>query len=126
MNTATFDSPNFFAPLKGSLQGSLQGLLRWLMPATAVAQSRTPAFAQSLSQVRPEGLPVSSVLRNNRFKLQSPRTRTAHPVRKPLRIVRVVEAGNSPALVGRMVMSGRLVDVCNELDRMTAQTSTRH
>ena len=118
MNTAIFDTPNLFAPL--------QGLLRWLMPTSANPQGRTPAFAQSLSQVRPESFPVSSVLRNNRFKLQSPRTRTAHPVRKPLRIVRVVEAGNSPALVGRMVMSGRMVDVCDELDRLTAQTSTRH
>jgi hypothetical protein len=118
MNTAIFDTPNLFAPL--------QGLLRWLMPTSAIGQGRTPAFAQALSQVRPEGMPVSSVLRNNRFKLQSPRTRTAHPVRKPLRIVRVVEAGNSPALVGRMVMSGRLGDVCDELDRLTAHTSTRH
>jgi hypothetical protein len=122
MNTAIFDTPNFFAPL----QGSLQGLLRWLMPASAIAQGRTPAFSQALARVQPEGVPVSSVLRNNRFKLQSPRTRTAHPVRKPLRIVRVVEAGNSPALVGRMVMSGRMGDVCDELDRLRAQTSTRH
>ena len=118
MNTAIFDTPNLLAPL--------QGLLRWLMPTSAIAQSRTPTFAQKLSQVQPEGLLVSSVLRNNRFKLQSPRSRTAHPVRKPLRIVRVVEAGNSPALVGRMVMSGRMGDVCDELDRLTAHTSTRH
>ena len=118
MNTAIFDTPNLFAPL--------QGLLRWLMPASAIAQDITPAFAKAMSQVKPKAMPMSSVLRNNRFKLQSPRTRTTHPVRKPLRIVRVVEAGNSSALVGRMVMSGRMVDVCDELDRLTAHTSTRH
>jgi hypothetical protein len=37
---------------------------------------------------------------------------------KPLRIVRVMEAGQSSASVGRMVISGRMKDVCAELDRL--------
>lgn len=122
MNTAIFDTPSLFAPL--------QGLLRWLLPATPSARTVTPAYACAYSTgyavARPASLPASSVLRNNRFKLQSPRTRAAKPVRKPLRIVRLVEADNAPAHVGRMVMSGRMADVCAELDRMTACESTRH
>jgi len=38
--------------------------------------------------------------------------------RLPLRVVRVMEAGQASALAGRILMSGRMADVCAELDRM--------
>ncbi len=38
----------------------------------------------------------------------------------PLRIVRVIERGHSRGNVGRMVISGRMADVCAELDRLAA------
>lgn len=38
---------------------------------------------------------------------------------KPLRVVRIAEDGaNSPYGAGRMVMSGRMADICAELDRL--------
>ena len=39
---------------------------------------------------------------------------------KPLRVVRVVEPTAPRAIAGRMVISGRLADVCAELDRLVA------
>ena len=39
---------------------------------------------------------------------------------RPLRVVRVVERGQSRSDVGRMVISGRMADVCAELDRLAA------
>jgi len=51
------------------------------------------------------------------------------PVRQPpvrpqrpqvLRVVRVVEPSAPRAIAGRMVISGRLADVCAELDRLAA------
>lgn len=39
---------------------------------------------------------------------------------RPLRVVRVLDAGRRPAEAGRMVISGRLADVCAELDRLAA------
>jgi hypothetical protein len=39
-------------------------------------------------------------------------------VRKPLRVVRVLEACPAPSGAGRMVISGRMADVCAELDRL--------
>jgi len=46
--------------------------------------------------------------------------------RRPLRIVRVMEAGQAHTQVGRMVISGRLADVCAELDRLVAcETASR-
>jgi hypothetical protein len=38
----------------------------------------------------------------------------------PLRIVRVIERGQSRTHVDRMVISGRMADVCAELDRLAA------
>ena len=39
---------------------------------------------------------------------------------KPLRVLRVVEPSAPRAVAGRMVISGRLADVCAELDRLAA------
>ena len=43
----------------------------------------------------------------------------------PLRVVRVIEANQPSANVGRMVVSGRMADVCAELDRLAACEETR-
>ena len=38
---------------------------------------------------------------------------------KPLRVVRIAEDGaNSSYSAGRMIMSGRMADICAELDRL--------
>jgi hypothetical protein len=39
---------------------------------------------------------------------------------KALRVVRVVEPSAARAMAGRMVISGRMADVCAELDRLAA------
>ena len=40
----------------------------------------------------------------------------------PLRVCRLLETGQGPEHAGRMVISGRLADVCAELDRLAAVT----
>jgi hypothetical protein len=40
--------------------------------------------------------------------------------RKPLRVVRVLEPSAPRSTAGRMVISGRLADVCAELERLAA------
>ena len=40
-----------------------------------------------------------------------------------LKVVREFDAGISPSCAGRMVISGRMADVCAELDRMTQKES---
>lgn len=37
---------------------------------------------------------------------------------KPVRVIRLSEAGCPPDVAGRMVISGRMADVCAELDRL--------
>ncbi len=48
------------------------------------------------------------------------------PMQRPLRVVRVMEAGQPRSQVGRMVISGRMADVCAELDRLAACEAARH
>lgn len=44
---------------------------------------------------------------------------------RPLRVLRVVDAGHASTTAGRMVISGRMADVCAELDRLAAlETAT--
>jgi len=39
---------------------------------------------------------------------------------KPLRVLRIIDAGHAPAGAGRMLISGRMADVCAELERLAA------
>ena len=41
-------------------------------------------------------------------------------------MVRVLETGQAPAQVGRMLISGRMADVCAELDRLVAHEAALH
>ena len=45
---------------------------------------------------------------------------SAERPRRPLRVVRVVDGSFAPTRAGRMFMSGRMADVCAELDRLAA------
>jgi hypothetical protein len=53
---------------------------------------------------------------------QAARTATT----RRLKIVREFEAGVSPSCAGRMVISGRMADVCAELDRMAQKETSFH
>ena len=99
----------FFLPL-AQLSAPLQALAAWFSPrprpvrgttvrASAVRQPTRPLVAQRLPGQGPVVL--------------------AAP--KPLRVTRVVDASAPRAVAGRMVISGRLADVCAELDRLAAQ-----
>lgn len=43
-----------------------------------------------------------------------------------VRVIQVREPGQARASVGRMVMSGRMADVCAELDRLVAREAALH
>jgi hypothetical protein len=40
--------------------------------------------------------------------------------------VRILETGQAPAQAGRMAISGRMADVCAELDRLVAREAALH
>lgn len=44
---------------------------------------------------------------------------------RALRVMRIAEQGDAPSCAGRMVISGRMADVCAELDRLVALESQK-
>ena len=44
----------------------------------------------------------------------------------PLRVLRVVEKGQPRSCTGRLVISGRMADVCAELDRLVEREARLH
>ena len=102
-----------------SLFAPLQGLISWFIPATpqlhvkATRQGFRPAALPPARQAAP--LPGHELRPAGRSCAQ-----------RPLRVLRVVEANHAPASAGRMVISGRMADVCAELDRLAALEATRH
>ena len=51
------------------------------------------------------------------------RATRANQIRRPLRVVRVVDADQAHSNMGRIVISGCMADVCAELDRMVQKES---
>ena len=98
----------FFLPL-AHVFAPLQALAAWFSAGTAPArgaETRTPAPRQPSRQAPAGRLPGQGPV-----KL---------PTARPLRVMRVVEPSAPGAAAGRMVISGRLADVCAELDRLAA------
>lgn len=85
-----------------ALWSPLHKLLRRLSAATPQRAATGTPTALSCNNA------AAAVVRNNR------------PAQRPLRVLRVMEAGQPRSQVGRMVISGRMADVCAELDRLAA------
>lgn len=81
----------------GQLLAAFQALAAWLAPRPAAALQPVVRTAGA-PQVRPAARPLRVV-----------------------RVVRVMEPAAAGHAAGRMVISGRLADVCAELDRLAAQ-----
>lgn len=95
------------------LFGPLQHLAGWLVGAS-------PPLRAAAAPVRVDSPPGWQ--RGGRVHRSRPgAARGAVPARRPLRVVRVLDACHAPSSAGRMVISGRMADVCAELDRLAAQ-----
>ena len=104
MNTAIVMKPDFLAPLRQ--------LLAWLLPSPPLRQPSYTMPRQLERRVAPDFIVP---------RADSTRARSQNAYKsKPLRVVRVLESGQPRSDVGRMVISGRMADVCAELDRLAA------
>ena len=113
-------SNTLFAVL-GSL-ASVRSLLRrfsWALSPTAAPTShgflRAPGSTEATASAFAE--PVRPA------RIASTAVRPPNTASRPLRVVRVMEAGQAAAHGGRMVISGRMADVCAELERMAERES---
>jgi hypothetical protein len=104
MNTAIVMKPDFLAPLRQ--------LLAWLLPSPSHRLASYTVPRATDRRTAPDFIASRAVsTRANTINEHKP---------KPLRVVRVLESGQPRSDVGRMVISGRMADVCAELDRLAA------
>ncbi len=120
------------APVWSPLGSFLHDLAQWVSNGFGATPSapNPDKIATNLIAVRACQTGVSGT---NCAKIQAKTTihktttlRVARRVVQPLRVVRVMEAGQAPASSGRMVISGRMADVCAELDRLAAREALLH
>ena len=90
--------------------GALRSLGRWL--------GRWSATQPTAGAQRPAGMRLHTAA--GRGHVAWPPATRDGMARRPLRVLRVVDAGHAPSTAGRMVISGRMADVCAELDRLAA------
>lgn len=81
-------------------------------PAKSVRSAHPSAPAAIFPLVRASN-PAMAPLRGSRTNQN----------RRPLRVVRVVDADQTRSNIGRIVISGCMADVCAELDRMVQRES---
>jgi len=117
------------SPVLLALLSPFQALASLLQPAPAAARSpvlptprRSPGANRPLSvkEAASSVRPASSMAK----KPCQTVAKAASPRR--LKIVREFEAGINPSCAGRMVISGRMADVCAELDRMAQREASTH
>ena len=124
-NTASFSSVHL-----AGLWAPLHGFLSWFANAPAKLQPSEERYAQNKPGKSMAGIAVPAqqrpVLGAKPLTCFQARTHAAQgraPMR--LRVLREFEPGTSPACAGRMVITGRMADVCAELERMS-QTQRSH
>ena len=100
-----------------TLQHKLVTLLRNALFGQTIPQRRVPAEASRRVVVSPAGQSIASTQRFHGSAQPPARQGTARPA---LKVLHVVDQG-MPSSVGRMVISGRMADVCAELDRLAAR-----
>ena len=117
--------PIFNTSVPSLLGSSLQLLTTMLVPVRRAQRSRRANLnpEQMVLPFISEALGASAVVATAILP-KKPGARTS--LRSGLRIVRVFDSAVSPCCAGRMVISGRMADVCAELERMSQAHATSH
>lgn len=102
---------NIALALQHKFMMGLQRLIGETLPAPMAPGALRPQAATSL---RTQPKDASS----------QPRQAAKSPM--PLRVLRVVDKDQPRSCTGRMVISGRMADVCAELDRLAAREAALH
>lgn len=92
-----------------------------------------PAPAQRMALHTPsQALPIARPVMAQRLAPCSAGQADIQPARTvagkvmPLRVLRVLESGQPRSCTGRLVISGRMADVCAELDRLVEREAALH
>ena len=103
------------------LTGPLHRLTGWL--TSSHAQRHAPAISQAAAcRSKTHFLTAQQPIRARLSAINTP----SNSKPQTLRIERIVESGQRANQAGRMVISGRMADVCAELDRLVAREAALH
>ena len=120
------------APMQTFWTTPVQALAPWITRIRhSFGHGAGPAMAQRMARTaQAPFLPSHAVASNDAiFKVSSEMVDLPRIPMKPksvqstLRVVREMDAGIKSDCAGRMVISGRMADVCAELDRMALQAA---
>jgi hypothetical protein len=105
---------------------SLSGLMARILQRHARALT-----AKGASALAPGCAPATLAIKPLHPRLHTPAERPGHfPVRRdaqeqlhqrPLRVLQISDPRDRRGVIGRLVISGRMADVCAELDRLAGQ-----
>ena len=123
--TASFSSGHL-----AGLWAPLHGFLSWFVAAPPKHQLSEERYVQNKAGKSMAGIAKPAqqrpVLGSKPLTCFQARSHAAHGhAASRLRVLREFEPGASPACAGRMVITGRMADVCAELERMS-QTQRAH
>jgi len=113
----------FQSPALSLLLAPIQSFVAWFVPSSATPrQFPVPAGAPRVpSQL---ALPFTSSRESKALSASQDciqvTTATGRPAKR-VKIVRELDASRNPAFAGRMVISGRMAEVCAELDRLAVR-----
>ena len=102
-----------------------------LLTLSSLFQGLTTFGRQPLARAEPQRPHAMRTLRMTRPSVERPSVmpRPVSPVCTPrpsaLRVVRVCDSHNPSGEMGRLVISGRMADVCAELDRLVAREAAQ-
>ena len=119
MGIASFSPSLFRVPGLSMVFAPVQALVAFFMPVqSGQASYRQPADAYLPRQSRLQNYQANSVIDQVAESLPS------RPVRR-LKVMREFDPGIKRSQTGRMVISGRMTDVCAELDRIALKETLR-
>jgi hypothetical protein len=120
------------APMQAFWAAPVQALAPWItrIRHSFANGSVTSITHRSTAAAQPSVLPGTARASNDAFFDVTPELahlsavlKSPDPARTTLRVVRESDAAIKPDCAGRMVISGRMADVCAELDRMALQAA---
>lgn len=96
------------SPILSASRASAQAVAAWFIPSQSASGQRiVPTAAQEATRQLALPFAPDAISEKTRAKISGP---------SRLKVVREFDLAISPACAGRMVISGRMADVCAELD----------
>jgi len=108
-----------------SVRHSFKALWQWLMVKPGQSLPTPSLQDDSLHPVGPATHADPAAAAGSQSRQPAVNAQQTMPSR-PVRVLQVMEAGQSPAQSGRLRISGRMADVCAELDRLAAREALLH